>query len=359
MTTSTATTTTTKAAKKNTNSAKNGKSQHAPAHAPARGPFAKPKIREIIELRLEEVIIEAAWNSRDTEHVQGTGKLNLVPTLTPDNDLSDQELRDSIAQYGILQACGVREVSGHYHLVWGFRRFSAAMEVLGPKYLTDFVLKTRNKDAVLDDYEARILNLTENLQRKNLQPFEIARTLHLMMKGNPGLTVKQLSEDVGLSYSYTSNLVRISKRACAQLWDIFCTYGTSFGSGITYKDFVSIVALPKDKQMKAWHKLVDERTGKGARASGAKGSKKAPSAMTLEGFLMNVSKIEGPPAFRDGFSYGLQVALGDMQMSLKGYEKQKKKKAAAAKKVAATKKKAAKKKAPGKRAKKTTKRARK
>ncbi len=351
----TATTTTTKTAKKNTNSSKNGADQRAPAYAPARGTFAKPKVRQILELRLDEVIVEATWNSRDTEHKQGTGRPNIAEALSPDSELSDKELADSIAQHGILQACGVREANGRYRLVWGFRRYTAALAVFGSKYTTDFVLKTRNKDAVIDDYEARILNLTENMQRKNLQPFEIARTLHLMMKGNPGLTVKQLAEDVGLSYSYCSNLVRIAKRACKELWDIFCTYGTKFGSGITYKDFVSIVALPKDKQMKAWNKLVDERTGKGARVTGAKGGNK-PSNMTLEGYLMNVAKVEGPPAFRDGFSYGLQVALGASKMSLKGYAQQQKKAAAAKKKATIAKKKKA---GAVRRAKKTTKRARK
>lgn len=264
-------------------------------------------------LRLGDVVADDTWNSRSTATAFGTGRVDDGQTEAPDRELTDDELADSIKQHGILQSCGVRldDVGGdeppRYLLVWGFRRFRTAMRVLGPDAMVTFTV------AKVDDYGARALNLTENLQRKALRPFEIAMALDKMKRAKPERMPRELAGDVGLSYPYVSNLLRVATKACPQLWDLFVSLGTSYGNGITYKDFVSTVRLSKDEQMAAWQALVDERTG--AKAAGSKGSQskasKGPSALTLAGFLSNASRLKGPEPFKAGVAYALQVALGE------------------------------------------------
>lgn len=269
-------------------------------------PNGKPSTTEwhTTFIRLGDVVIDADWNSRDLE-VLGSGADKQGATEAPTHELSDDELRDSLRAQGMIQPCGVRLVAGAHHLVWGFRRMRAALDVWGPEHVLGFYV------AEVDDYGALNLNLLENLQRRNLKPHEIAKTLHRMKRARPERTIRELAGDVGLSYPYVSNLVRIANKSHPVLWDLFMHFGTSFGHGITYKDFVSIVKLPKDEQLDAWHALIAEREGKIAERGGKARARKRPTDKTLTSYLGAIEDMHAPPAFRQGVTFGIQVALGE------------------------------------------------
>jgi ParB family chromosome partitioning protein len=83
-------------------------------------------------------------------------------------DLS--ELMASIAEKGVIEPLVVRQRGGRFQIVAGERRYQAAVQI-GLREVPVVI-----RDA--DDHEAIELALVENLQRKDLTPFEEADALH-------------------------------------------------------------------------------------------------------------------------------------------------------------------------------------
>lgn len=119
-----------------------------------------------------------------------------------DND-GLRELAASIAKSGIVQPVVVRSQNGHYELLAGERRWRAA-QLAG----LDEVPAVVRDD--LDDREAHILGLIENLQRESLAPMETARGLQQLSEAF-GLTHEQAASQVGKSRVYVTNFLRLLK----------------------------------------------------------------------------------------------------------------------------------------------------
>jgi ParB family transcriptional regulator, chromosome partitioning protein len=103
-------------------------------------------------------------------------------------DLS--ELMASIAEKGIIEPLVVRQRGGRFQIVAGERRYQAAVQVGArevPVVLRD-----------LDDTEAIEIALVENLQRKDLTPFEEAEALHALAD-KCGYTHEDLARRLGKS----------------------------------------------------------------------------------------------------------------------------------------------------------------
>ena len=83
-------------------------------------------------------------------------------------DLS--ELMASVAEKGVIEPLIVRQRGGRYQIIAGERRYHAAVQV----GLRDIPVVVRE----VDDGEVMELALVENLQRKDLTPFEEAEALH-------------------------------------------------------------------------------------------------------------------------------------------------------------------------------------
>ncbi len=103
-------------------------------------------------------------------------------------DLS--ELMASIAEKGILEPLLVRQRGGRYQLVAGERRYQAAVQV----GLREVPVVIRD----VDDHEAIELALVENLQRKDLTPFEEAEALQALAE-RCGYTHEDLARRLGKS----------------------------------------------------------------------------------------------------------------------------------------------------------------
>ena len=113
-----------------------------------------------------------------------------------------RELADSIRAYGILQPLTVRRVGSGYQLVAGERRMRAA-RIAGLREVPCLV-------AQVDEQDAGMLALIENLQRRDLDCFEEAAAIARLI-GRYGLSQEQAAEKLGKSQSAVANKLRLSE----------------------------------------------------------------------------------------------------------------------------------------------------
>jgi ParB family chromosome partitioning protein len=114
------------------------------------------------------------------------------------------ELAESIRTQGIMQPILVRALGGNkkgqYEIIAGERRFKAA-KLVG---LNDVPVLVRE----VEDENAAIMALIENIQREDLNPLEEAHGVKRLLD-EFGLTHEQAATAIGRSRSATSNLLRL------------------------------------------------------------------------------------------------------------------------------------------------------
>ena len=112
-----------------------------------------------------------------------------------------ESLAESIRQNGILQPILVRRKGdGIYELIAGERRFRAAKMA----DLSTVPVIIRNSK----DEESTILALVENIQRKDLNPMEEAKSYTQLIE-DFGLTQEMVAERVGRERSSVANILRL------------------------------------------------------------------------------------------------------------------------------------------------------
>jgi ParB family chromosome partitioning protein len=136
------------------------------------------------------------------------GRLLAIDQVDPNPDQPRQamgdlsELMASIAEKGVIEPIIVRVKGGRYQIIAGERRYQAAVQV-GLKELPVVV-----RD--VDDAEVIELALVENLQRKDLTPFEEADALHtLASRGS--LTHEDLAKRLGKSRTAITESLALHK----------------------------------------------------------------------------------------------------------------------------------------------------
>ena len=110
------------------------------------------------------------------------------------------QLADSIRQYGILQPLTVRKCEGYYELVAGERRARAA-RMAGLKEVPCLLARVDEKDAGL-------LALIENLHRRGLNCFEEAEAIAKLIQRYE-LSQQEAAEKLGKSQSAIANKLRL------------------------------------------------------------------------------------------------------------------------------------------------------
>ena len=111
-----------------------------------------------------------------------------------------QELAASIRQYGVLQPLTVRKKAGFFELVAGERRLRAA----GLSGLCEVPCLLVS----VDDQDAGLLALVENLQRRDLDYLEQAEGLQRLMQ-EYHLTQEQAARRLGKSQPAVANKLRL------------------------------------------------------------------------------------------------------------------------------------------------------
>jgi ParB family transcriptional regulator, chromosome partitioning protein len=147
---------------------------------------------QTIAMRHDEHYVEALAASAGTP----VGRLVPIDQIDPNphqprqvmGDLS--ELIASIAEKGILEPLVVRQRGGRFQIVAGERRYHASVQV----GLRELPVVIRD----VDDTEMLELALIENLQRKDLTPFEESEALHGLAE-RCGYTHEDLARRLGKS----------------------------------------------------------------------------------------------------------------------------------------------------------------
>jgi ParB family chromosome partitioning protein len=113
------------------------------------------------------------------------------------------ELANSIKELGVIQPITVRKLEGNkFQLVSGERRFRAS-KLVGNTTVPAYI-------RIANDQEMLEMALVENIQRKNLDPIEVALSYQRLIE-EIQLTQEQLSVRVGKKRSTVTNYLRLLK----------------------------------------------------------------------------------------------------------------------------------------------------
>ena len=113
------------------------------------------------------------------------------------------ELANSIKELGVIQPITVRKLDGNkFQLVSGERRFRAS-KLIGNKKIPAYI-------RLANDQEMLEMALVENIQRKNLDPIEVALSYQRLID-EIQLTQEELSTRVGKKRSTVTNYLRLLK----------------------------------------------------------------------------------------------------------------------------------------------------
>ena len=129
---------------------------------------------------------------------------DIIPNRFQPREVFDEkalkELAVSIKEHGVIQPIIVRNVNGKYEIIAGERRYKASA-LAG---LTKIPAIIRD----LDDKESSKVALLENLQRKNLNPIEEAKTYQKILELDQ-MTQEELAKTMGKSQSAVANKIRL------------------------------------------------------------------------------------------------------------------------------------------------------
>jgi ParB family chromosome partitioning protein len=119
------------------------------------------------------------------------------------NEEALEELASSIKELGVIQPITVRKFEGNkFQLVSGERRFRAS-KLIGNKTIPAYI-------RIANDQEMLEMALVENIQRKDLDPIEVALSYQRLID-EIDLTQEEMSARVGKKRSTISNYLRLLK----------------------------------------------------------------------------------------------------------------------------------------------------
>ena len=154
--------------------------------------MSKRGLPSSLKMRHDEHYVDALANSAGAP----IGRMVPIDQIDPNPDQPRQvmgdlsELMASIAEKGIIEPLIVRQRGGRYQIVAGERRYQASVQV-GVRELPVVI-----RD--VDDNEVMEVALVENIQRKDLSPFEEAEALHVLAE-RCGYTHEDLARRMGKS----------------------------------------------------------------------------------------------------------------------------------------------------------------
>ncbi|OPY72740.1 MAG: Chromosome-partitioning protein Spo0J [Syntrophorhabdus sp. PtaU1.Bin050] len=146
---------------------------------------------------------------RDVEE-KGTSRLIPVDQIVPNpgqprlaiKEETLVELAASIHEKGLLQPILLRRKDSRYEIIAGERRFRASLKA-GLREVPAIVKE-------VNDREALEIALTENLQREDLNPVEVATVYDRFLK-EFDYTQEDLARKIGIDRSSISNFIRLLK----------------------------------------------------------------------------------------------------------------------------------------------------
>jgi len=158
---------------------------------------------QAVSMRHDEHYVEALAASSGTP----IGRLIPIDQVDPNPDQPRQVMGDlsdlmaSISEKGIIEPLIVRQRRGRFQIVAGERRYQASVQV-----------GLREVPAVIrdvDDAQLIEIALIENIQRKDLTPFEEAEALQTLVNEH-GLTHEELARRLGKSRTSVTESLSLS-----------------------------------------------------------------------------------------------------------------------------------------------------
>ena len=129
---------------------------------------------------------------------------DIIPNRFQPREVFDEnalkELAISIKEHGVIQPIIVRKVNDKYEIIAGERRYKAA-SLAGLEDIPAIVKE-------LDDKESSKVGLLENLQRRDLNPIEEAKTYKKILELD-NMTQDALAKTMGKSQSSVANKLRL------------------------------------------------------------------------------------------------------------------------------------------------------
>jgi len=220
-------------------------------------------------------------------------------------DISD--LVESIKKEGLLQNLGVWQPSGkdYYVLTLGFRRYAAITEIR--KENPDFMNEVDCTVVEGNLAKAQVVNLVENIKRKNLNSGDLAsRLYHMYDKG--GLKEAEVAKLVDLSQQHVASLIAVHMqcipavlRALRKDW-------------ITLTTAKKLSRFPADKQAEALENLLNtEQAGALDKwLADKEGGSKKPGFAVLRQKLKQIEVYSSDldVDFRKGVTVGILYSMG-------------------------------------------------
>ena len=172
--------------------------------------MAKATKKQALGRGLSALLKDTSSNVKDNHDIVGniievaleTIQVNPYQPKTYFDEDSLNELATSIRELGVIQPITVRKLGDTYQLVSGERRFRAS-KLIGNKTIPAYI-RTANDQEMLE------MALVENIQRKNLDPIEIALSYQRLID-EIQLTQENLSARVGKKRSTVANYLRLLK----------------------------------------------------------------------------------------------------------------------------------------------------
>ena len=116
------------------------------------------------------------------------------------NEISIQELSDSIKKYGVIQPIVVRKIGDKYEIIAGERRYKASV-MAGKTTIPAIISDLNDKDSVE-------IALIENVQREDLTPIEKAISYRKILDMGY-MNQEELAEKIGKSQSAIADTLRL------------------------------------------------------------------------------------------------------------------------------------------------------
>lgn len=113
-----------------------------------------------------------------------------------------EELRQSIAEHGVISPISVRKVDDHYQIIAGERRYRAA-RLAGLREIPCVIMST-------DEQKSALIALVENIQRCNLDFVEEALAYRKIID-NFNLKQEDFATSIGKTQSSVANKLRVLK----------------------------------------------------------------------------------------------------------------------------------------------------
>ncbi len=221
------------------------------AFEPTYSATAKSK-EKMMTVKCGTIILRQAWNSRK-EATIGETKKDPSGEEWPDNRL-DASIRGRLED-GKSPLINDPEVEllkdGSVQATSGFRRIGACVRI-DPEMEIQVKVRATTGDPKQDDLDGRFDNLIENVQRTDLRPWELAEGFFQLTQHHPEIKAKQIAEKTGLGDRYISNLLRVRRKLCPELWEEYRQKGES----MRVNDLIKVCSKPAEEQVDAYNAIL-------------------------------------------------------------------------------------------------------